>query len=364
MTDGRSQLSPSSRSPPRRYRGRRARRTGGDRCPRPPRDRPPGGRVAGGCDDRTPGHARGPRARSARRPARPARPLRDGSRSGSAGDARAAGGAVQSSRSRAWSRADHGRRARGSDAPDRPLRPDRVQHLRSPRPRLGGGAALAVTLERFALRGGAVTIEDRTLAPAHAWRVEAATLEVRGVSTLPEAPPGVVTLGAVAAGSPISLWLGGVRLAPLRFHATVIAREIDASLAALYLPPGSPLSPARGKLDVSATIEQQAAAGLRVSLDAVFSDVELRRSGRQPAFLSAPAVRVKVENLRLRGGAVELERLAVDGGSALLEDGGLAPVHRWQAKGIALEARTLSSARDAPAGVATARAVVAGSPVP
>src|SRR5205823_4432516 len=84
---------------------------------------------------------------------------------------------------------------------------------------------------RLALRGGAVTIEDRTLAPAHAWRVEAATLEVRGVSTLPEAPPGVVTLGAVAAGSPISLWLGGVRLAPLRFHATVIAREIDASLA-------------------------------------------------------------------------------------------------------------------------------------
>ncbi len=226
-----------------------------------------------------------------------------------------------------------------------------------------GGAALAVTLERFALRGGTVAIEDRTLAPAHAWRVEAVTLEVRGVSTLPEAPPGVVTLGAVAAGSPISLWVGGVRLAPLRFHATVIAREIDASLAALYLPPGSPLSPARGKLDVSATLEQQAAAGLRVSLDAVFSDVELRRPGRETAFLSAPAVRVTLENLRLRGGAVELERLAVDGGSALLEDGGLAPVRRWQAKGIALEARTLSSARDAPGGVATARAVVAGSPV-
>src|SRR5947207_3964374 len=227
----------------------------------------------------------------------------------------------------------------------------------------GGGAALAVTLERFALRGGAVTLEDRTLAPAHAWRVEAVTLEARGVSTLPGAPPGVVTLGAVAAGSPISLWVGGVRLAPLRFHATVIAREIDASLAALYLPPGSPLSPARGKLDVSATLEQQAAAGLRVSLDAVFSGVELRRPGRETAFLSAPAVRVTLENLRLHGGAVELERLAVDGGSALLEDGGLAPVRRWQAKGIALEARTLSSARDAPAGVATARAVVAGSPV-
>src|SRR5438093_819403 len=154
---------------------------------------------------------------------------------------------------------------------------------------------------------------------------------------------------------------GHVRITDAALQAPTL--RIVPSLAALYLPPGSPLSPARGKLDVSATLEQQAAAGLRVSLDAVFSDVELRRPGRETAFLSAPAVRVTLENLRLRGGAVELERLAVDGGSALLEDGGLAPVRRWQAKGIALEARTLSSARDAPGGVATARAVVAGSPV-
>src|SRR5207248_2485852 len=233
----------------------------------------------------------------------------------------------------ARSPADHGRRAPGTDAPDRPLRAERVQHLRSLRPRPGG-------------RGGAGR-HPRAVRAARRRR------HARG----PHARAGArLARGGGDAG-------GAGRLAPLRFHASVIAREIDASLAALYLPPGSPLSPARGKLDVSATIEQQAAAGLRVSLDAVFSDVELRRPGRQTAFLSAPAVRVTLENLRLRGGAVELERLAVDGGSALLEDGGLAPVRRWQAKGIALEARTLSSARDAPAGVATARAVVAGSPV-
>src|SRR5437762_3050937 len=287
----------------------------------------------------------------------------------------------------------------------------------------GGGAALAVTLERFALRGGAVTIEDRTLAPAHAWRVEAATLEVRGVSTLPEAPPGVVTLGAVAAGSPISLWLGGVRLAPLRFHATVIAREIDASLAALYLPPGSPLSPARGKLDVSATIEQQAAAGLRVSLDAVFSDVELRRPGRETAFLSAPSVRVTLGNLRLSGGPVQPgrgvgkasvrpdrgarrgTRRALDagltgaelrrpahfvsapslrvtaediafGGGALsagrvalagdrltIEDRTLNPARTWAVQNLAVEASRLSSRRADVQGIASARAIVAGASV-
>ncbi len=227
----------------------------------------------------------------------------------------------------------------------------------------GGGTALAVTLERFELRGGAVAIEDRTLAPPRTWRMEAVTLDARGVSTLPEAPPGVVTLGAVAAGSPVSLWVAGVRLAPLRFHATAIAREIDASLAALYLPPGSPLSPTRGRLDVSATIEQDPAMGTRVSLDAVFGGVELRRPGQERAFLSAPAVRVTVENLRVRPGAVELGRLAVDGGSVVLEDARLAPVRRWQAEGITLEAKNLSSARDVAAGVAVARAVVAGSPV-
>jgi uncharacterized integral membrane protein len=227
----------------------------------------------------------------------------------------------------------------------------------------GGGTAPAVTLERVALRGGAVAIEDRTLAPPRAWRVEAVTLDVRGVSTLPEVPPGVVTLGAVAAGSPISLWISGVRLSPLRFHATAIAREIDASLAALYLPPGSPLSPARGKLDASATIEQDPAVGTRIALDAVFGGVELRRPGQESAFLSAPAVRVTVEDLRVRPGAVELGRLAVDGGAVILEDARLAPVRRWQAEGIALEARNLSSARDAPAGVGMLRAVVAGAPV-
>src|SRR3989440_778313 len=88
-----------------------------------------------------------------------------------------------------------------------------------------GGAALAVTLERFELRGGTVAIEDRTLAPAHAWRVERVTLDAHGVSSLPKAPPGVVTLGAVVAGSPISLWGSGGQLSPLRFHPAVIARR-------------------------------------------------------------------------------------------------------------------------------------------
>jgi hypothetical protein len=226
-----------------------------------------------------------------------------------------------------------------------------------------GGPTLAVTLERLALRGGAVAIEDRTLARPQAWRVEAVTLDARDVSTRAEATPGVATLGAVAAGSPISLWVSGVRLSPLAFQATVIAREIDGSLAALYLPPQSPLSPARARLDVTATIAQDPGTGTRLALDAVFAGVELRRPGGAERFLSAPAVRVTVEDLRFGRGGVALGRLGVDAGRVVLEDARLAPVRRWQADGITLEARNLSSARDAPAGVASLHAVVAGSPL-
>jgi hypothetical protein len=226
----------------------------------------------------------------------------------------------------------------------------------------GGGLALAVTLERFALRGGAVALEDRTLASPRVWRVEPITLDASGVSTLPIAEPGVVTLSAVAAGSPISLWVTGVRLSPLRFNATAIARAIDGSLAALYLPPDSPLSPTRATLDASATIAQDA-AGTRAALDAVFSGVELRGPGQAGTAVSAPAIQVTVTGLGIRPGAIELAHLTVDGGRVALEDARLAPVRRWQAEGIAVEARNLSSARDAPAGVGSARAVVAGSPV-
>jgi len=225
------------------------------------------------------------------------------------------------------------------------------------------GTLLAVTIERLDVRNGAVAIEDRTLATARTWRVERFTVDARGVSTVPGAAPGVVALAAVAAGSPVSAWVSGVALSPLRFDATVVIREVDASLAALYLPPGSPLVPARGRLDASATVARDEASGLRASVDAVFGGIELRRPGESAAYLSAPAVRATVEGLRVRPGAVEVGRLAVDGGTVVLEDARLAPVKRWKAEGVAFEARGLSSSRDAAPGVASLRAVVAGSPL-
>ncbi|MGH7389854.1 MAG: DUF748 domain-containing protein [Candidatus Rokuibacteriota bacterium] len=236
-----------------------------------------------------------------------------------------------------------------------------ISDLLSPRAERAG-ALPAVTIERFAL-AGAVTIEDRTLTPARTWRVEAVELTARDASTVAGAPPGAATLSAVAAGAPISLAVTELRLAPLHFRAALDAREMDAALAALYLPPGSPLSPERGKVGVTATIEHDAATGTLVALEAGFTGVELHRPGQPGAYLSAPAVRVTVQGLRVRPGGVELARLAVDGGAITLEDTRLGPVRRWRVDGVALEARDLSSARDAPPGVATARAATTGARV-
>ena len=223
------------------------------------------------------------------------------------------------------------------------------------------GKAPVLTIERLDVVGGAIAIEDRTLTPPRTWRVDKVELHARGASTVAGAPPGTATLSAMAAGAPIALSVTDVRLSPLSLRGTLTVRELDASLAALYLPPASPLSPARGKLTLSAAIEHDETNGSRVAVDAGFAGIELHRPGQDSAFLTAPAVRVKLDDLRLRAGVVELGRLTVDGGSVILEDTRLGAARRWQVDGLALEAHNVSSARDAPPGVVTARAATSGA---
>src|SRR6185436_4205105 len=69
----------------------------------------------------------------------------------------------------------------------------------------GQGRAPAVTIARFAFVGGTLTIEDRTQTPPRTWRIEAVELHATDASTVAGAPPGMVTLSAVAEGAPILL---------------------------------------------------------------------------------------------------------------------------------------------------------------
>jgi uncharacterized protein involved in outer membrane biogenesis len=223
------------------------------------------------------------------------------------------------------------------------------------------GKAPAFTLDRLDLSGASIVVEDRTLTPPRTWRVDPLEIHAHELSTVAGAPPGEASLTAVAVNAPIVVSLTEIRLAPLALKGVLTVHNVDASLAAVYLPPASPISPARGTLTVSASVEHDQATGTKVALDAAFADVDVRRPGQEVPYLTAPAVTVRVEDLHLRERVVELGRLKVDVGSIVLEDTRFGNARRWQVDGIGLEARNLSSARDAPPGVATVRAATAGA---
>jgi len=227
----------------------------------------------------------------------------------------------------------------------------------------GGGGRFTVTIDRFVVRAGAVTVEDAAATPRRAWRVDGVTVDVRDVSMIATHPPGTVTVGARVASAPVTLALRDVRLAPLHFRGALTARDVDVALAALALPPQGPFDAPRGTVSVSATIDHDGVAGSRVGLDVGFAGVEVRRAGQDRALVTAPAIRLTVDDLRARSGVVTLKRVAVDGGNVTLEDARLGGVKRWTIDGIAFEARDLSSARDAAPGIATARAGLAGAQV-
>jgi uncharacterized protein involved in outer membrane biogenesis len=236
-----------------------------------------------------------------------------------------------------------------------------VADLMKPRPASTGKSRFSVSVDRFAVRDGLLTVEDHTVSPARVSRLDGLRVDVRDASTIASRPAGTVTLDAKLDTAPIALTMTGLRLDPAHFNAKLTARDVDLGLAALALPPGAPFDPPRGRISATATIEHDGVEGSRVAVQVDVAGIEVRRSGDDRALLAMPAVRLTVDDLRARGGVLELKRLAVDGGRAVIEDARLGTAKRWQVDGLAFEARDLSSARAATPGTASAHASIAGA---
>ena len=99
--------------------------------------------------------------------------------------------------------------------------------------------AAAFTLDRLALTRGAIMFEDRTLTPPRAWRADALTIEAAQLSTVNPEPRGRGRLTTTVAGAPLSVEVSEVRLAPMHGRVRVSLRDMDATLANLYLPPNT-----------------------------------------------------------------------------------------------------------------------------
>jgi len=168
----------------------------------------------------------------------------------------------------------------------------------------------------------------------------------------------VATARAATTGARLEVWVTNVRLAPIELNATAIIRNVDLSLVQLYLPPSLPIHPERGVINATVRVEHDGTRGTRLGLDAGLAGIELERPQHH---VTAPAMRVTVDDVTLDGGAVAVGRVSVTGERLSLEERAAKPPRKWPVQSLVLEATGWSSRRDAVQGVASLRATVAGA---
>ena len=97
---------------------------------------------------------------------------------------------------------------------------------------------LDVTVDRFALAGGTVTLEDWALAEPRTWTSEQITIEARNVSTRRD--DGSAIGRSLTAGAPVSLEIRNMRLYPIHLQATMTIEGADLTPAAGLRPTRRP----------------------------------------------------------------------------------------------------------------------------
>jgi uncharacterized protein involved in outer membrane biogenesis len=159
--------------------------------------------------------------------------------------------------------------------------------LRPSKPREG---TTAFTLDRFALTGGAIMFEDRTLTPPRTWRADALTIEASLLSTVNPEPRGRGRLTTTVAGAPLSVEMSEVRLAPVHGRVRVSLRDMDATLANLYLPPDTAVVLERALVSAGLTATADAQDGLRLDGQARLDSLVMRQRGGDAALVTVPSL--------------------------------------------------------------------------
>lgn len=171
--------------------------------------------------------------------------------------------------------------------------------------------ALDVTVERFRLTGGTVTLEDQALPERRTWTSEAITVDARNVSTRRD--DGQATGRSVTGGAPVSVEVTNLRLHPVRLQATVTVEGLDLTPARVYLPPDAPVVLSGGRASMSVAVALDAREGLRGDATGRFEDITaVRRDGGEP-LARVPGMTARVSGFALAEGALQVGELAVDG---------------------------------------------------
>jgi Domain of Unknown Function (DUF748) len=177
-----------------------------------------------------------------------------------------------------------------------------------------------VTVDRFALTGGTVTLEDRALPQWRTWTSEHIEIEARNLSTRRDDGHAVGT--SVTGGAPVSVEVQRLRLYPIHLQATVTIEGLDLALTRLYLPPNAPVVLDRGRASTSVTVALDARDGLRIDATGRFEDVALARPGGGDPLAVTPKMTVQLTDLAVQDGGLRLGQLEVDGSALVVDPSG------------------------------------------
>ena len=178
-----------------------------------------------------------------------------------------------------------------------------------------GGVALDVTVDRFVVTRGTVTLEDRALREPRTWRSESIEIEARNLSTLRD--DGRAVARSVTAGAPASLELTKVRLRPIHLEAVVKTTGLDLGLARLYFPPDAAVVLERGRASSTLEVVLDAREGVRATATGELADVVLVRPGEREPAAVLPKTALRLSELVYREDALSIGRLELTGSASV-----------------------------------------------
>jgi len=185
------------------------------------------------------------------------------------------------------------------------------------------GPALDVTVDRFVVTGGTITLEDRALSEPRTWRSESIEIEAKNLST--RRADGTVMARSVTAGAPVSLQMQKFRLYPIHFEAVVTTTGLDLGPARLYLPADAPFVLERGRATSTLAVVLDARDGLRANITGEMEDVALTRPGERDPVLVVPKATVQLSDFLYRDDKVAVGRFELAGSANVLEPGAGGP---------------------------------------
>ena len=180
------------------------------------------------------------------------------------------------------------------------------------------GPAAPFTLDRLAVTRGTILFEDRTLTPPRAWRAEALTVEATSLSSMTPAPLGTARLSATMAGAPLAIEASAVALTPLQGRARITLRDVDATLANLYLPADTAVVLDRAMVGAAIDARRDADGGVGLDGQARIDTIVLRRRGVDASLVTVPALTFALTSRRSPEGRT-LGRIEMNGRATVFD---------------------------------------------